>query len=109
MINSDNKLLIANDKLTETNEKFAAVNKELAAVNKELAQVNEQIKQYQEKQKEFINIISHELKMPIQAIIGYIELFLNNLKKIWIWGTYNKKCRKASKDNIGYTRYVKDW
>jgi len=78
---ANNSLLIANDKLSETNEKFAAVNKELAAVNKELAQVNENIKQYQEKQNEFINIISHELKTPIQAIIGYIELFLNNLKK----------------------------
>jgi signal transduction histidine kinase len=75
LINSDNNLLIANDKLIATNEKFAAVNKELAGVNKELAQVNGQIKQYHEKQNEFINIISHELNTPIQAIIGYIELF----------------------------------
>jgi len=91
--NSDNRLLIANDKLTETNEKFAAVNKELAAVNKELAavnkgfaQVNEQIKQYQEKQNEFINIISHELKTPIQAIIGYVELFFEQHEKKFGYG-----------------------
>ena len=88
MINPSNPLLIANEKLTETNEKFATVNKELAAVNKELAavnkevvQLNEQIKQYQEKQNEFINIISHELKTPIHAIIGYIELFFEQPEK----------------------------
>lgn len=76
MINPSNPLLIANEKLTETNEKFATVNKELAAVNKEVVQLNEQIKQYQEKQNEFINIISHESKTPIHAIIGYIEASL---------------------------------
>jgi signal transduction histidine kinase len=78
---SHTSLLIANDKLTETNEKFAVVNKELAVVNKEIVQLNEQIKQYQEKQNEFINIISHELKTPIQAITGYIELFFEQPEK----------------------------
>jgi signal transduction histidine kinase len=79
LINSANPLIIANKKLAETNEKFSAV-------NKELAQVNEQIKLYQEKQKEFINIISHELKTPIQAIIGYIELFFEEPEKKFEYG-----------------------
>ena len=79
MNNSNDSLLITNYKLTETNEKFAAV-------NKELAQVNENIKQYQEKQNEFINIISHELKTPIQAIIGYIELFFEQSEKKFEYG-----------------------
>jgi len=79
LINSDNNLLIANDKLTETNEKFAAV-------NKEFAHVHEQIKQYYLKQNEFIHIISHELKTPIQAIIGYIELFFEQSEKKFEYG-----------------------
>ena len=97
---SNNSLFIANDKLTETNEKFAAVNKELAAVNKELAAVNKelaavnkelaavnkQIKQHHQRQNEFINIISHELKTPIQAIIGYIELFFEKPEKKFEYG-----------------------
>ncbi|MGN6821169.1 MAG: ATP-binding protein [Candidatus Nitrosocosmicus sp.] len=84
--NSDNQLLIANDKLTETNEKFAAVNKELAAVNKEVVSLNKQVKSHQEKQNEFINIISHELKTPIQAIIGYVELLLEQPEKKFEYG-----------------------
>lgn len=84
--NSNNILLIADDKLTETNEKFTEVNKELAEVNKELVQINGQIKQFQEKQNEFINIISHELKTPIQVIIGYIELFFEQPEKKFEYG-----------------------
>jgi signal transduction histidine kinase len=85
---SYNSLLIANDRLVEANAKFAAVNKELATVNKELAQVNGQIRQHQEKQTEFINIISHELKTPIQAIVGYIELLYEEPEKKFEYGDF---------------------
>ena len=88
MSSSYNSLLITNDKLAEANAKFVAVNKELAAVNKELSQVNGQIIQHQEKQNEFINIISHELKTPIQAIVGYIELLYEEPEKKFEYGNF---------------------
>jgi two-component system, OmpR family, sensor histidine kinase VicK len=39
--------------------------------NKRLEEANEQLKIHDKMQKEFINIASHELKNPTQAILGY--------------------------------------
>ncbi len=75
-MNADNNLLFANNKLTEANEKFAKVNKELVAVNKELFLINNQMKQHNIKQKEFIAISCHELRTPLQIILGYVEMLL---------------------------------
>nr|MDQ6864231.1 sensor histidine kinase [Thermoproteota archaeon] len=40
----------------------------------ELALANEQLKVHDKMQKEFINIASHEMKTPTQAILGYSKL-----------------------------------
>ena len=40
----------------------------------ELNQANEQLKVHDRMQKEFINIASHEMRTPTQAIVGYSEL-----------------------------------
>jgi signal transduction histidine kinase len=98
---SYNSLLIANDKLSETNEKFAPV-------NKELVQVSKQIKQYQEKQTEFINNISHELKTPIPAIVGYIELLYEEPEKKFEYGDFiirnAERLQKIISDIRGYVK-----
>jgi signal transduction histidine kinase len=39
-----------------------------------LSQANEQLKVHDKMQKEFINVASHEMKTPTQAIIGYSDL-----------------------------------
>jgi signal transduction histidine kinase len=80
LLESDNNLGLVIKELAETNEKFAKVNKELAAVNKELALANEQIKQNGNMQIEFINIASHELRTPIQPILGLTQIILSKIK-----------------------------
>ena len=79
LLESDNNLGLVIKELAETNEKFAKVNKELAAVNKELALANEQIKQNGNMQIEFINIASHELRTPIQPILGLTQTLIIHL------------------------------
>jgi signal transduction histidine kinase len=69
--------LIANEEMSKTNGSFVKVNRELAAVNRELAEINEKMKHHNTKQKEFIQIASHELRTPTQAILGYVELLLS--------------------------------
>lgn len=39
-----------------------------------LEKANEQLKQHDNMQKEFINVAAHELRTPIQTIIGYCEM-----------------------------------
>ena len=80
VLESDNNLGLVIKELAETNEKFAKVNKELAPVNKELALANEQIKQNGNMQIEFINIASHELRTPIQPILGLTQIILSKIK-----------------------------
>jgi two-component system sensor histidine kinase VicK len=80
VLESDNNLALVIKELAETNEKFAKVNKELAAVNKELALANERIKQNGNMQIEFINIASHELRTPMQPILGLTQIILSKIK-----------------------------
>ena len=79
---SENNLLVANDKLIEINEKFSMTNKELVDVTKDLVVANEQIKQLLLKQKEFMDITTHELRTPIQAISGNFEMIEMDLPSL---------------------------
>jgi signal transduction histidine kinase len=46
----------------------------LADLNKQLAEANEQLTLHGRMQREFINVAAHELRTPIQSILGYAEL-----------------------------------
>ncbi len=48
---------------------------ELEKLNSSLKEALEQLKVHDKIQQEFINVAAHELRTPIQAIIGYSELF----------------------------------
>jgi signal transduction histidine kinase len=55
-------------------------NKQISITNTKLESANDQLKVHDKMQKEFINIAAHELRTPIQPILGLTELFKNKVK-----------------------------
>jgi signal transduction histidine kinase len=51
----------------------------------QLRKANEQLKQHDKIQKEFINITAHELRTPIQSMIGYTEMIKSFPEKTAIY------------------------
>ena len=51
-----------------------------AELYKQLKEANEQLKQHDKMQKEFINLAAHELRTPIQPIIGFTEIVSSKIK-----------------------------
>jgi signal transduction histidine kinase len=56
-------------------------NKQLSLSNQQLALANEQLQVHDKLQKEFINIASHEMKTPTQAILGFSHLLQTHPEK----------------------------
>ena len=56
--------------------------KELQESNKLLGVTNEQLRERDRMQNEFINIAAHEMRTPIQPILGLSEIILQKLLKI---------------------------
>jgi signal transduction histidine kinase len=54
---------------------------ELDESNKQLRKVNEQLKGYEKMQKDFINVAAHELRTPVQPILGLSEILLSKTDK----------------------------
>ncbi len=54
---------------------------ELKTANDSLAAANERLKIHDKMQQEFINIASHEMKTPTQAILGYSKLIQRHTEK----------------------------
>jgi len=70
----DNEVKRRTNELDESNRK-------LESANKQLSLANEQLKVHDKMQKEFINIASHEIKTPTQAILGYTEILQKHPEK----------------------------
>ena len=54
---------------------------DLKTANDSLALANEQLKVHDKMQQEFINVASHEMKTPTQAILGYSKLIRRHPEK----------------------------
>jgi signal transduction histidine kinase len=68
-------ILVWNKKLKDLVDKKT---KELQKSNQNLQSANEQLKVHDKMQKDFINIAAHELRTPIQVIMGNVELATSN-------------------------------
>ena len=60
--------------LNKSNIQLGIVSKKLKTSNLSLQNVNEQLKQHDKIQKEFINMAAHELRTPIQPILGLTDV-----------------------------------
>ncbi|MFL6365513.1 MAG: ATP-binding protein, partial [Nitrososphaeraceae archaeon] len=67
---------------TELYEQVKDARDSLAQSNKQLEEANEQLETHDKMQKEFINIAAHELRTPIQPILGLTENLLSNTEDI---------------------------
>jgi signal transduction histidine kinase len=71
----------SNMQLNTLTEQLKKANDSLMASNMQLSVANEQLKLHDKMQKEFINVASHEIKTPTQAILGYSELLQKHPEK----------------------------
>ncbi len=82
-LNESNKQLqLTTSELTKANDSLAESNKQLTALNKQLGEANEQLKINDKMQKEFINVAAHELRTPIQPILGLTQILRSNTKDV---------------------------
>ncbi len=65
---------------TELYEQLVESNNGLAKAYEQLEAANEQLKVHERMQKEFINVASHELRTPIQPILGLSEVLYAKIK-----------------------------
>ncbi|HXT85021.1 MAG TPA: HAMP domain-containing sensor histidine kinase, partial [Verrucomicrobiae bacterium] len=87
------------------------LDKEVKKRTVELEEANEQLKVHDKMQKEFINIAAHELRTPIQPILGLSEVVKNKLNEkedkelldIIIKNT--KRLRNLTEDILDITRF----
>jgi signal transduction histidine kinase len=79
LVSSWNKRL--GNAVNEKTGELKRANDSLAASNKRLELANEQLKTHDKMQNEFINIASHEMKTPTQAILGYSTLMMRHPEK----------------------------
>ena len=66
--------IILNDEVKKRTKELEESNRQLSLSNQEIAQANEDLKIHDKMQKEFINVASHEIKTPIQAILTFSQL-----------------------------------
>jgi signal transduction histidine kinase len=65
---------------TNLNNEVKKRTRELDKSNKQLSEANQQLKVHDKMQREFINIAAHELRTPVQPILGLSEILQSKEK-----------------------------
>jgi signal transduction histidine kinase len=73
-------LIVFLAKWSSLNEEVKRRAKELESANEQLSSANERLKIHDKAQQEFINVAAHELRTPIQPIIGLSDILLSKIK-----------------------------
>ncbi len=81
LVEKEKVLQRANAKLTVQREDLQKINNELSSKNKELSEANEKLQKLDKMKSDFILIAAHELRTPIQPIIGSVQLAEKGLMK----------------------------
>ena len=74
LIEKEKVLQRANAQLSSQTEDLRKVNEEISSKNQELSEANEKLKQLDKMKTDFILIAAHELRTPIQPIMGSVKL-----------------------------------
>ncbi len=68
------EIQVANKSLSEKAIEMQKLNTDLNGANQKIKIAYENLKKHDKLQKEFVNIVAHELRTPVQSIMGFVEM-----------------------------------
>ena len=69
---------VANNSLSEKAVEMQRLNTDLNIANQKIKVAYENLKKHDKLQKEFVNVVAHELRTPVQSIMGFVEMMDSN-------------------------------
>lgn len=98
-----------NEELEAQNEELIAINEELNETTEKLSNALEEIEKASEAQKMFTNSMNHELRAPLNGIIGTIQVMLMNDKLADSDRQSLKQCMSMSKSLLNIVNDLLDY
>lgn len=95
-------------KLQTTNKKLVSLNKTLVSMNKELADKDNMLKRANEAKSQFLFNMSHDIRTPMNAILGFAALLQSNLHDEAKAKDYIGKIRSSGDFLLGLINNVLD-
>lgn len=116
LVEKEKVLQRANAQLSSQSEDLARINEELSAKNEELSDANEKLQRLDKMKTDFILVAAHELRTPIQPIMGSVKLaekglisneqawktIVTEAKRLSTVATYILDVGKIESGNISY-------